>query len=358
MLDILLRKREINNAMTNSNNENVKVGGALLSELNHAADDALMLTQDNDPVPFDITWHSIFAKWERQLSNSDESMVLIFSETPQIIGNAQLADIVYQFGVIDKIQPGVYIVGKSPNGNAWKLKKSSSDHQINCKVIVESGLDRSLCIAIGISKGFIIFLPDGISGNSIKLPLDVGGTPLSEETLDDHLGGFAEECLNGQEYRSKIWKEASKWIPVKLAEQEIQSLLVCGLRTAFLGYSICSETKLPNGRADLLIISKDPSEARRAVLELKVARSLNSEGQEIANTVVFNHLRDGVTQAMEYGQKMGATHKSLCTYDMRKTKGGDIIENVRTECENNGVKLRVYDVYNSSKNTRNAGAIS
>ena len=237
------------------------------------------------------------------------------------------------------------------------MPNSGSDHQSNCDLISTAGLSAISAVAIGLNNddNHIVFLPNGINGGNWLLELRSVKSSLNDSTITAYLKNFTEENLNCSENRQDLWIDASKWIPVELAEKKIQKMLLIGLRTAFLNHTVLAETPLTNGRADLWIKSRDSADPENVVLELKAVRSKNSSGNDVADSTMIAHLDEGVTQASEYRKKVGGSAAYLCVYDMRKAKGGDVIE-TNPKCKAKDVLFRVFDVDNDSKSTRKTAA--
>lgn len=334
------------------------LGGANQAALQNICKNVLDITPDDDVAPFDMDWHKIFSKWACGKTSAIGSLILIFSDTPQVLGDKLGFKQIFQFSVPDTVQPGVYLVGRSPNTNAWKIPNSGADHQSNCDLASTKGLSETTAVVIGLNSEHIVFLPNGISGSNWLLELNSANNSLDEPTISAYLTNFTEENLNCSDNRGEIWIDASKWIPVELAEKAIQKMLVIGLRTAFLRHTVLAETPLTNGRADLWIVSRDSTSPEKVILELKVIRSKNSSENDVADSTMIAHLDEGVTQASEYRKKVGGTAAYLCAYDMRKEKGGNVINQTEPKCKAADVIFQVFEIDNSSKSTRKKAALA
>lgn len=331
-------------------------GGANSEALKSICNNAVEVTPDNDGAPFDMDWHKIFSHWASGKTTPKGSLILLFSDMSQALGTQLGLKQIFQFGVSDTVQPGAYLVGRTPNTNAWQIPNSGADHQANCALVLKANLGETTAVVIGLNSDHIVFLPNGINGSNWLLKLHSTSTPLDDPTISAYLANFTEENLNCPENRGEIWIDASKWIPVELAEKAIQRMLTIGLRTAFLNHTVLAETPLTNGRTDLWITSRDSANPENVILELKAVRSKNSSGNEVAESTMIAHLDEGVTQASEYRKKVGGTATYLCVYDMRKTKGGNLIKVTEPKCVTANVSLKVFDVDNSSKSTRKTAA--
>ncbi|PKV47615.1 PD-(D/E)XK nuclease superfamily protein [Janthinobacterium sp. 61] len=333
------------------------LGGANLTELAKISAKAFQVVDENDIAPFELDWHEVFDRWGAGASPAVQgSLVLIFLDTAQVVGSSLGCETIYQFGMKDVAEPGVYLVSKSATGNAWRIPGSSADHQENCSKISASGLADQVAVVLGVRTGHFLVLPAGIDGTSWSVNLNCVSPTLDDAILTEHLNVFAVENLNSAETRSDLWIDASQWIPKEQAERIIQKLLLVGLRTALTKHSVIPEPSTAIGRLDLLVLSKDPSDPDRYVLELKAVRSHTSTGTAVTASAMVTHLSDGVDQADQYRKKVGGKSAYLCVYDMRRVKGGDVIEKTKPKCANTDVRLRVFDVHNASKTARKAAA--
>lgn len=341
--------------------QNIKLGldsfgGANQEALKNICGNAIEVTQDDDVAPFDMDWHKIFSRWVGGKSPLCGSLILLFSDNPQVLGVQHEFKTIFQFGALGYVQPGAYLVGRSPNSNAWEIPNTGDNHQSNCDALIKAGLGDTTAVVLGINNGNVVYLPNGINGSHWLLKLNSTDNPLDDLTLSAYLNNFTEENLNSPEVRGDIWIDASQWIPKKLAEKAIQKMLVIGLRTAFLEHVVIAETTLTNGRTDLWIKSRNSASPENIILELKAVRSKNSSGKSVADAIMLKHLDEGVTQASEYRKKVGGTAAYLCVYDMRKAKGGDVIDKTTPKCVAANVLLKVFDVDNDSKTTRKTAA--
>jgi hypothetical protein len=339
-------------------NDPHNLGGANITELAKVSTRAFGVTPTDDLSPFDIDWHDVFHRWAGGDQPINGALTLLFSDTAQVLGKSLNCSTVYQFGSFDMAQPGVYLVSRTSTGNAWKIPDTGPDHQLNCEKIEACGLQNMVAVVMGVRSGHFLLLPSGIEGDSWSVSLKKNVLSLDDVQITSHLNAFATESLNSSETRSDIWVDASKWIPHEQAERLIQKLLMVGLRTTFINHSVISEPTTTVGRLDLLILSKDSSNSDKYVLELKAVRSHTSTGSAVQASAMVKHLEDGILQADEYRNNVGGTAAYLCVYDLRKTKGGPVIDGTVPKCQAANVELRVFDIVNSSKGARSAAAKS
>jgi len=77
------------------------LGGADQTALKNICKNAFNVTQDDDVAPFDMDWHRTFSHWASVKTNPVGSLILIFSDTPQALGNKLGFKQIFQFGVLD-----------------------------------------------------------------------------------------------------------------------------------------------------------------------------------------------------------------------------------------------------------------
>lgn len=342
--------------MQNNIQDQNSLGGANQAELEKICGNIFDVTPDNDVAPFDMEWHQKLSQWENGGISPCGTLTLIFSDTPQVLGTELGFDQIFHFGALSSVPPGVYLVGRSPNTNAWQIPNSGINHQADCALILKAKLGNTTAVTIGLTKGNIVFSPNGVTESHRLFKLDLVDNPLDDPTLSSYLANFTEEILNCPENRKDIWNDAAQWIPIEHAEKEIQYMLAMCLRFAFLQHAVLAETPLTNGRADLWIKSKNSTNPENIILELKTTRSKTSTGNIVAESTMINHLDEGVTQADQYRKIVGATTAYLCVYDMRQNKGGNVINVTKPKCISKGVSLKVFDIDNSSKSTRKTAA--
>lgn len=330
------------------------LGGANITELVKITNEAFDVTSPDDISPFDIDWHEVFDRWAGSNNDVHGSVILLFSDTAQVLGTDLGCKTVYQFGSLPKVQPGAYLVSRSSSGNAWKIPDTGADHQSNCEKIAECQLENMVAVVLGVKQEHLLVLPDGISGSSWSVSLKKSTLILDDSLITSHLDAFANENLNSPDTRKDIWVDPSKWIPQEQAERIIQKLLLVGLRTTFINHSVLPEPPTSKGRLDLLILSKSKNNPDKYVLELKAVRSKTSTGSDVQAAAMVKHLEDGVKQADSYRNNVGGTAAYLCVYDLRKTKGGHVIEQTEPKCKAKDVRLRVFDIVNSSSAARDA----
>jgi hypothetical protein len=332
-----------------------KFGGADLALLDSASISGIGAASDADPVPWDQEWHRSFENWKPNAANPAPIM-LVFCKTPSVLGMEKSCAKIFQLGMYaTRPECGVYLVGRSPTGNGWKLPATGEEHQANCEAVEVAGLDELPTIVVGLADDRILFLPRGIrhaDDHGILIPASHDGSPMSDEVLTGELDSFAELNLACDELRTELWTDASKYWPIKEAEVTIQKFLLIALRAVFKDYVIMSETKVAPGRIDILILPGSSKEAGKVVLELKAIRQYGSTGNAVSPATIISHLAGGVVQAATYFQD--ATNKYICTYDMRREMLDEVFEQARLDCVTHNVKLRPYQVHPNATSVRHA----
>ncbi|WP_459906684.1 hypothetical protein [Caballeronia sp. HLA56] len=331
-------------------------GGIDAGALKRSAHKADSLISDDDPVAWEPGWLDSFRRWGANLS-AGETVLLVFSECPSILGNSRSCDRIFNIANEAKLTSGVYIVGRAVTSNGWKYG-AANDFQTSCQTIVS---DSDVCplpaVILGRKPGYMVYYRAGLLDDvdsSIEIDLDTVESTLDAGTLLNALDVFASEQLNSQEMRRQIWDDASKFIPRERAESIVQENVLVALRVMFTGYTTLAETNIPIGRTDLFMISKNEKDPARGLLELKVLRSFSSTGSKIHESVLKQHLMGGRIQARTYGSQLGACIRLLCSYDLRKDKKEELLDGIRSECGTDGVTFKNYPVQNSSSNVRDA----
>lgn len=336
---------------------NSSFGGADLTLLDSASHSGIGAISDNDPVPWDLGWHRSFEKW-KSTDDVSSPVMLVFCKTPGVLGSNLNCTRFFQLGVVmSRPECGVYLVGRSPNGNGWKLPLTGQDHQANCTETTNQALDNLPTIVLGLNSTDILFLPRGIryaDDHGILIPASHDGSPMKDEVLTLELNSFAEKNLASDELRSELWEDPSKYWPIEQAERTIQKFLLIALRAVFKNYVILSETKVVAGRIDILILPGSSNEAGKVVLELKALRQYGSTGTSVSSSTTTEHINSGVIQAYTYFKD---AMKYICTYDMRKNNSTEVFTQAMIDCDKYDVKLRTFKVHPSAVSVREAAVV-
>jgi hypothetical protein len=319
------------------------LGGASAEGLKAASIDLSCGVVDARNIPWDEGWLDAFENWKVLCSN--KAIVLLFSETARVDAVAAGVDMntrIFQFGLQSAPPAGVYLVGRTREGNAWRLPNTGTTYQADCETVVADTTLRSRpAIVIGPSGDRVLSLPSGVHGSDeggLLLQARQEKSALDDENLTTELLHFSVEVLPQNEVRRRVWEKSDKYWPIELAEKTIQTFLLIALQQTFKPNVFYSEVPTKSGNIDILVMSRDSREPGRSVLELKVARQFGSTGITRSLQQEKEWLMAGVTQAETYD--LGATHKYLCAFDMRKDRG--------QECSKANVKFRHYVVPNSA----------
>jgi hypothetical protein len=322
------------------------IGGASCSALDKTtATEVLQEANEGQPL-WDPKWVEPLARWEKTVSNSH--LIIVFCESPSIVGQEAGAMTVFDFANEPAPLPGVYLVGQTVSSNAWYLSNTGTDFQQDCSRIVSLKLDNPSAMILGRRPGHVLLWVDGIVNPRIQIPIPLPGLGLLQESdLLDLLNRFEAYCWT-DDFRKNIWEEAEKWIPKEQAEKIVQSDLHHWLRAWFRDFTTLAETNAAIGRADFFMISRVLTSPERAVLELKVVRGLTSTGSIVTAIAEQKRILGGRTQAKSYAKDFGAAIRLLCAYDLRKDKDPSFFVPIESECKKDKVTFMAYKILNSA----------
>ena len=163
-----------------------------------------------------------------------------------------------------------------------------------------------------------------------------------------------------QPQTAKLWKNGSKWRPLRDAELRVQMYLKIALSSAFPTCTVRSEQSIPEGRLDIEILENDPNDrskiTQHGVLELKVLRSFGETGKKVTEKYTRNWIKTGVEQAAAYRDGKGAKWGGLLCFDMRCNNLGDrdSFKHVTALAKTFEVCLRRWFMYGTSSQLRSA----
>jgi hypothetical protein len=336
------------------------LGGADPKQLLQIAKAGVLPDNDNDNLPWDCDWIDTFDLWS-QTDPAHGVILLIFSPTPGVIGGDHKALRLALFAQNPVTpEPGCYVVGRTGATHGWRLP-IPTEFDAACQAVESDPTLKSLpTVVLGRRQRRMYYFPRGIGFEgdaATEIRLDISEHELDWPKLESQLKTFEEKCLNTLQMIPRIWKDQAKWWPIEGAEGVIQGFLEVALRMVFRGFTTTSEVNLPVGRVDLLIWSRDPTAATRALIELKVLRTFSCTGATEYNKTTWQEiLNEGRRQTLSYSADAGAALKVLCTYDMRKERTSDVLEEAESSCAATGVTLRTYPVHNSVRAVRKASA--
>lgn len=204
------------------------------------------------------------------------------------------------------------------------------------------------------------FYPNGLADVENYEVLNVAFTSISVATIFEKIDLLHEKGLVAPSAFSgvSVWRNASRGMPVNNAEVVLGALLTTGLQQAFPTCTVRTEQTGPTGRLDIEIeepvFSKPGVFVRHAILELKVIRGFNSQGNAVTDSAVKRHIRDGINQAAAYCSDRGAGLAALCCFDLRREYSGQgCFSSVQVHARSVGVHLRSWHLFWSAKDYRN-----
>ncbi len=206
------------------------------------------------------------------------------------------------------------------------------------------------------------YYPAGLNDTENCKILQATASNVSLERIFEAIGRIYDECLvtpDAQSPGGKLWKDSRRGRPYPDAEARIQTALKVGLVMAFPLCTVRHEQASVSGRSDLEIEEGDPLDrgkiARHAVLELKVLRSVWSNGAQVSDRETCEWIEGGVKQAATYRKDKSAAAAALCCFDMRKENLGETcFEHVLVLAADLDVKLRRWFLYSTDKRYRDA----
>ncbi|MFH1871044.1 MAG: hypothetical protein ABIK82_17110 [Pseudomonadota bacterium] len=322
------------------------IGGAACSALDDAtAEGRLQETDENQPL-WDPNWVEPLARWEKSMANGH--LIIVFCESPSVLGHENGAQIVFDFANEVAPSPGIYLVGQTVSSHAWYLPNTGTDFQQDCKRIVKLNLEKPSAMILGRKAAHVLLWVDGIDHPRLQIPIPLPSKGLLKESeILDLLDRFEAYCWT-DDFRKNIWEKADQWIPKEQAEKIVQSDLHHWLRAWFRDFTTLAETNAAIGRADFFMISTVLSSPERAVLELKVVRGLTSTGSSVNASQEQKRILGGRIQAQSYAKDFGAAIRLLCAYDLRKKKQTDFFAPIEDECKKDKVTFKSYKIFNSA----------
>ncbi len=161
---------------------------------------------------------------------------------------------------------------------------------------------------------------------------------------------------DAQSSPGRLWEDAAKHWPVKLAEVTVQMYIVTALNIAFPWCRIIDEQPGISGRTDVEIEEIDYTSGqviRHALIELKVLRDFGSTGISKSHAENLVWIEEGVEQAAAYAQERGTREYGLCCFDMRVAyTGQECFRHVIKKALALNVVLRSWHLFASAKEYR------
>lgn len=181
---------------------------------------------------------------------------------------------------------------------------------------------------LGASEVFLY--PEGLDVPDVCVPVRLGTDDVDlvrlsaviEQVYQNHL-----KTPSAQPRANKLWKDARRHWPDRLAEQKVQALLLPAFSVKWPTCQVREEFAGTMGRVDIHIYEHDPLDYSRraylAVLELKVLRSFSDNGTPYSDRDNRDWVEEGIKQVDSYRVEHGHRVAVLCCFDMRKGKAGE-----------------------------------
>jgi hypothetical protein len=185
------------------------------------------------------------------------------------------------------------------------------------------------------------------------------GEKMDLERVIEIVDEATKSHLQGPAGGAGLWTDASRHWPSDQAEKNIQFALKVALHHALPTAVVREEQPQMVGRLDLEVeepLMEEGKFIRHAILELKVLRSYRSTGTEVRLSQMRKAVKNGMQQAIAYRQARKARAAALCCFDMR-VKGArkNCFHGVKAPAERQKVELRVWPIYASAEERREAG---
>ncbi len=172
-------------------------------------------------------------------------------------------------------------------------------------------------------RGELILCKRGILGTNrcVQLVLDPH-KQLSQSDLERHIWDFHRQYTQTPSGHLRPWKGATaNRITIEELEVRISSMLTVHLRGLVGLDNVRMEEQTSHGRVDVSIVGAAMAPGvGGCALELKVLRSKKTAGARTVNVTLekmLEYAKEGVGQAVEYRQNVGANLAYLCCFDAR-----------------------------------------
>lgn len=335
--------------------QNMRIGGASIDKL-----DSIILSgecphDDDDPIPWDDQWFPLFFSWNMSLFSENKTALLIFSPNPNAHEYGSTPRTLYTIGGQKILKSGAYVVGSASSGHA-KILDGVNDHQSACDVVAQhKELSQLPVVVLGLQERHFFYYPTGIINDQNNLLLSCIMANLTLDDLLSSLNTHANGHLQTQEFRKRIWEDASKWWAKEQAEAIVQYDLLVVLRNRYhKSHTIDAEQITASGRVDIKCVPKDGQAESHGILELKAIRTFGSTGNSYKQKDWAEALKKGAGQAFSYAQDNDASIKILCVFDMRKDQNNLCLDCGKRECDTLGVTFQHYIIPNSSQKVRDS----
>ncbi|MBX9801372.1 MAG: hypothetical protein K2Y04_01270 [Caulobacteraceae bacterium] len=210
------------------------------------------------------------------------------------------------------------------------------------------------------SRGELILCKGGVLGKNSCVPIVLDPhKQLSASDLERHIWEFHRQYTQTPSGDLLPWKgAAANRITIEALEVRISKLLTVHLRRLVGLDNVRMEEQTSHGRVDVSIVGAAmASGVGGCALELKVLRSKKTAGARTVNVTLedmLEYAKEGIGQAVEYRQDVGANLAYLCCFDAR------LIDEDQPEVialgKSKNVEVRRYFMYASTAEHRAAKA--
>ena len=210
------------------------------------------------------------------------------------------------------------------------------------------------------NRGELILCKRGILGKNSCVPLVLDPhKQLSQSDLERHIWDFHRQYTQTPSGHLLPWKgAAANRITIEALEVRISTMLTVHLRRLVGLDNVRMEDQTSHGRVDVSIVGAAMTPGvGGCALELKVLRSKKTAGARIVNVTLeemLDYAKEGIGQAVEYRQDVGANLAYLCCFDARLNDEDQ--PEVIALGESKKVEVRRYFMYASTAAHRAAKA--
>jgi len=172
-------------------------------------------------------------------------------------------------------------------------------------------------------RGEVFLCKSGVLGSNLLVPLILAPRKqLSALDLERHIWEFHRQYTQTPSGHLRPWKGATaNRITIEELEVRISSMLTVHLRGLVGLDNVRMEEHTSHGRVDVSIVGAAMAPGvGGCALELKVLRSKETAGASTVNVTLekmLKYAKEGVGQAVQYRQNVGANLAYLCCFDAR-----------------------------------------
>lgn len=272
------------------------------------------------------------------------------------------ADIVYYMNscVDVDVCGGVFIANADFSIVAKVPVLACNDLNAIVAALTAAGLHEAPHMVFRPHRGEVILCQCGVLGSNSPVPLILAPRKqLSALDLERHIWEFHRQYTQTPSGYLKPWKGATgDRITIEALEVRISTMLGVHLGGLVGRDYVRVEDQTPHGRADVSIVGAAMAPGvGGCALELKVLRSRQSAGTKWNNIKaedMLEYAKEGIGQAVEYRQDVGADLAYLCCFDARFDDEDQ--QEVIALGQSKEVEVRRYFMYDSTAAHRAAKA--